>query len=912
MDRAIKGVARDVASRIRCVRVEVSVFLSYAPEDIAHRDVLVRHLEPLRRAGKVRLWHDGLARSGDDRGTVVRSELEAAAIVLLLVSADYLATEACAEEMRRALDRSRAGAARVVPVLLRPCSMGFEPIAKLSHLPTNGHPVTVWPDRDAAWTNVAEGIATLVGGETLTATESAPNRVDADRLRLLAKLEDARVRKRRLDAAGVATSEVDDEILALKRGLREGGQLRQGDILGGRYSLLRRLGRGGFATVWEAEDRESHARVAVKILHAEMAGDVTRRERFFRGARIMSELGHEAIVRILATEQQDGGYHYFVMELLAGGDLLAAVLKGEVPAERVVPLILRVGAALSAAHEHPKRFIHRDVKPANVLLDEDGSPKLSDFDLVGGKETTGGTRTGAMGSFVYAAPEMMSRPQDADPRADVFGLGMTALFCLHGKPLTEDAFYDPKSVLAETGRPAVSEVIAKAIERKAERRFADVRSFCEALLGADATERQPPPLRSPPPPDLPSPLPPSPRPPPGPSPSPVPSVRVERSSPSYVVHRVAEESARAVAPANANLSAASPAASGGLPRNEGLPEKAPATESSKTSRGPDLPANEEPTEEKPGSGASRAKILAMGGAAVLVFAAVIYGVARGGPSSGSSGGGDPATTSSASGQGAASTTTSMATESTAPTAVSSPPTPVSPGSGCPSTMVAIVPKGPVWIGSKEGVGDSDEHPRFSVTLKPYCMDKTEVTVAAYAKCADEKKCVAALTPSDSCNGNKPDKQTHPVNCVSWEEADEYCTSRGGRLPSEEEWEFAARGSDERVYPWGSAPKPANQLCWDGEGSDLGKGKRRSTCPVRSYPKGDTPLGLSDMAGNVREWTSSVYCTYPKPKNCSDPRRVVRGASWYSDNAWYVRAADRYGYAPNGLGSVIGFRCARNM
>ncbi len=499
----IKGVARGRAPRIRCVRVEVSVFLSYAPEDIAHRDVLVRHLEPLRRAGKVRVWHDGLVQGGEDRAAVVRSELDRAVLVLLLVSADYLATEACAEEMGRALDRSRTDAVRVVPVLLRPCSMGFEPIVKLSRLPTNGLPVTVWPDRDVAWTHVVDSIATLAGGAALTATESAPNRADADRLRLLAKLEDARVRKRRLDAAGVPTREVDDEILALKRGLREGGQLRQGDILGGRYSLLRRLGRGGFATVWEAEDREQHTRVAVKILHAELAGDVTRRERFFRGARIMSELGHPAIVRILATEQQDGGYHYFVMELLAGGDLHAAVLKGEVPAARVVPLILRVGAALSAAHEHPQRFIHRDVKPANVLLDEDGNPKLSDFDLVGGKETTGGTRTGAMGSFVYAAPEMMSRPQEADARADVFGLGMTALFCLHGKALTEDAFYEPKSLLAETGRPAVSEVIAKAIERKADRRFADVRSFCEALAAAaEESERRPP--ADPPPPVHPS------------------------------------------------------------------------------------------------------------------------------------------------------------------------------------------------------------------------------------------------------------------------------------------------------------------------------------------------------------------------------------------------------------------------
>src|SRR4029079_18185909 len=117
---------------------------------------------------------------------------------------------------------------------------------------------------------------------------------DDERLVLLAKLEDARVRRRRLVDARVATRDVDEEILALHRQLREGGQLRQGDILGGRYSLLRRVGRGGFATVWEAEDRDLGKRVAVKVLHANLADDADRRDRFFRGARVMSDLSHDA------------------------------------------------------------------------------------------------------------------------------------------------------------------------------------------------------------------------------------------------------------------------------------------------------------------------------------------------------------------------------------------------------------------------------------------------------------------------------------------------------------------------------------------------------------------------------------------------------------------------------------------
>ncbi|HMG12968.1 MAG TPA: serine/threonine-protein kinase, partial [Gemmatimonadaceae bacterium] len=203
------------------------------------------------------------------------------------------------------------------------------------------------------------------------------------------KVEHARARKESLREAGLATDELDREILQLRRQLREGGQLLAGDALGdGRYLLMKRAGRGGFATVWEAWDKRSSQSVAIKVLHSHHAGDSHRRERFFRGARAMMKLAGPNVVRVLASEEEDGGFYYFVMEHVRGGNLNEAVLEGRLKKEGILPLILRVCETLAEAHA--KGMVHRDIKPSNILLDEEGAPKLTDFDLIAAPDTTGG------------------------------------------------------------------------------------------------------------------------------------------------------------------------------------------------------------------------------------------------------------------------------------------------------------------------------------------------------------------------------------------------------------------------------------------------------------------------------------------------------------------------------------------
>jgi formylglycine-generating enzyme required for sulfatase activity len=185
-------------------------------------------------------------------------------------------------------------------------------------------------------------------------------------------------------------------------------------------------------------------------------------------------------------------------------------------------------------------------------------------------------------------------------------------------------------------------------------------------------------------------------------------------------------------------------------------------------------------------------------------------------------------------------------------------------------------------------------------LAPFCLDATEVTAAAYARCAaagacraDDLECGAAATYG------RPEAANHPVNCVTWFEADAFCRAHGKRLPSEPEWEWAARGEGRgSTYPWGEAP-PASRACWDGDGNAAGKGERKATCVVGANPRSTSPDGVQDLAGNVREWTSSESGRF----------RVLRGGSWGDSLPEFLSTGFRGWNAPDERMELIGFRCA---
>jgi formylglycine-generating enzyme required for sulfatase activity len=213
-----------------------------------------------------------------------------------------------------------------------------------------------------------------------------------------------------------------------------------------------------------------------------------------------------------------------------------------------------------------------------------------------------------------------------------------------------------------------------------------------------------------------------------------------------------------------------------------------------------------------------------------------------------------------------------------------------------------VPAGEFFYGCNAAVEpdcEGAERPGRRLALAAFQIDRTEVRVGEYRACVQ----AAACTPpagGPGCNWGDSDREDQPVNCVDWGQANAYCAWVGKRLPSEREWEKAARGTDGRLYPWGNGDASCDEaVIANGEAAGCG---RDSTWPVASRAEGRSPFGLFDMAGNVLEWTGD-------PSEL-DGERVVRGGSWRSVAA-AARASFRAALPAGSQDPRLGFRCAQD-
>ena len=228
------------------------------------------------------------------------------------------------------------------------------------------------------------------------------------------------------------------------------------------------------------------------------------------------------------------------------------------------------------------------------------------------------------------------------------------------------------------------------------------------------------------------------------------------------------------------------------------------------------------------------------------------------------------------------------------------PTTRLPGARGLSDQVAMVriPGGTYWASSPSGRAGSI--PGRWVNVQPFLIDDTEVPVRMYAACAQQGTC-AMPRSGQSCTYGVIGKEAHPQNCVTWGQAEVYCRWAHKRLPTEAEWEWAARGATRLLRsPWGFVP-PSKQLCWSAPGNDRATRGFAATCAVGSYPAGGSPQGVKDLAGGVEEWTATR----------AGSGHVIRGGSWATTSPKLALASWRLG-GDLDVSPAIGFRCARGL
>jgi formylglycine-generating enzyme required for sulfatase activity/serine/threonine protein kinase len=682
-----------------------------------------------------------------------------------------------------------------------------------------------------------------------------------------------------------------------------------GQTIAEKYRIEKLVGEGGFAVVYRAIHTIWNKPVAIKFFNGLSNAPLDQREQFkeafIQEGALLTELSSQTAGIVQARDvgtytSPDGQWMpYMVLEWLEGKPL-DELIDGErakgAPPWTIAEVVAVLGQAASALDvAHGKGIAHRDIKPANLfVLGGDGrgggaTVKVLDFGVA--KMMSDNTqlkaalaKTGmSVTSFTpqYGAPEQFNRAYGATgPWTDVYALALVAVemltgqCALDGDDLIQLAFASGNPEKRPTPR-ALGVSVTDPVERVFQRALAVK-----------------------------------------------PEDRYARAREFWKDLEAAQSGSFSDTVLHPGLAAGElPALAAGRTQQTPLGVAPRGPES--TTSSPSTLTTGTPT----GKGTS-AIVGVVAGLAVL--GAASYFMMRGKATEGAQ----------------------AKPEGAAPHAVVAPvPVPsasTAPAPACPADMV-LIPAGQFFMGSDAKDAAANQKPSHQVTLNGFCMDLHEVTARKYKECSTVGKCKRGIpevewpkiTPAEKaaytplCTLADPAKGDHPMNCLDWEQANTYCKNNGKRLPTEAEWEYATRGPDGRVYPWGDEAPTAEHLnacgteclAWAKQNKVLAQFPGAlyqaddgfaTTAPVGKFPAGRSRFGPYDVVGNVWEWVADWDGAYQPvdQKNPTGPesgsKRVIRGGAWNGSFPEWLHPAFRYANDPTARSHGIGFRCAKEL
>ncbi|HTQ06989.1 MAG TPA: bifunctional serine/threonine-protein kinase/formylglycine-generating enzyme family protein [Polyangiaceae bacterium] len=679
-----------------------------------------------------------------------------------------------------------------------------------------------------------------------------------------------------------------------------------GTLVAEKYRIEKLVGEGGFAVVYRAMHTIWNKPVAIKFFNGLSSAPIDQRsefqQAFIQEGALLTELSSQTAAIVQARDvgtytSPDGQWMPFmVLEWLEGfalDELLEREKRqGLAPwtLAEVHALLGQVAAALDVAHG--KGVAHRDIKPPNLFVlgtgaagrDANAPVKVLDFGVA--KMMSDNTQLKAalaktgMGvtSFTpqYGAPEQFSRTYGATgPWTDVFALALVAVEMLAGKiALDGDDLVQLGFAAGNPERRPTPRALGVALPDAVEA------VFLKALA-----------VR--------------------------PEERFARAGEFWGAF------ARALAETGAGGRAPTPSVRAITAPTELAPGPLVRPPASITGDGAAT------TAPRPSEGKSKLGLV-IGGVVALGVAAVAAIGLRGG-------GSGPSTPAAAP---VASVAPVVASALPAPSAAAS-----AAAASCPE-RTAKIPAGQYFQGSDAKDAGANEKPSHNVTLDAFCMDLYETTAKEYKACSDVGKCRRAsnevdwpsITPADRklysplCTFGQAGMEDHPINCVSFEMAQTYCKAQGKRLPTEAEWEYATRGPDGRIYPWGDEAPTAKHLNACGTECVAWAQKHGvaftalypaddgypTTAPVGKFEAGRSRFGPYDVAGNVWEWVADWYAPYtaaaetnPKGPDTGE-KKVIRGGAWNGSYTSWLRPSFRYAQVPTALSYGIGFRCVADL